>query len=192
MTPNQAKIYQAYWDTMVPNNNDIGAINEAARKISSLATICRYEEVAKETAIPGPLIGCIHMRESSFNWNRHLANGDPLTADTIHVPANIMAPLPPPYTWEEAAIAALNSFTKRWGIEPMGYKFDIPGSLWFLTAWNGFGYDEMKAPNPYLWAMTNLYTGGLFVADDKYDPNVEDRNCGCAPVLKVLGYQGLL
>ena len=174
---------------MVPNNNDIGAINDAARTIALSVNADRYQDVTKETAIPAALIGCIHMRESSFNFGCHLANGDPLTADTIHIPKNLMSPLPPPYTWEEAAIVALNSFTKRWNIEPTSYKFDVPGSLWFLTAWNGFGYDEMKAPNPYLWSMTNLYTGGLFVGDGKYNPNVEDKNCGCAPVLKVLGYK---
>ncbi len=43
--------------------------------------------VAEKTGVPWELIGAIHFRESSLDFNKCLHNGDPLGQKTVRVPA---------------------------------------------------------------------------------------------------------
>jgi lysozyme family protein len=66
-----------------------------------------YDSVSQFTNVPWWWIGLIHMRESSFDFRCHIHNGDPLTARTVHVPANRPVTGQPPFTWQDSAIDAL-------------------------------------------------------------------------------------
>jgi hypothetical protein len=49
--------------------------------------------------------------------------------------------------------------------------------------YNGLGYASKGVPSPYLWAGTNQYSSGKYVADGKHDPNHVDQQLGCVAML---------
>jgi lysozyme family protein len=139
----------------------------------------RYEAVSATTGVPWYVIGIIHALECSLNFTRHLHNGDPLTARTTHVPAG-RPPGSPPFTWEQSAVDALRlRALDRWK------DWSVPGLLYKLEGYNGFGYRKVNPPiySPYLWSYSNQYRAGKFVADGHYDPDAISRQCGGAVLL---------
>lgn len=147
----------------------------------------RYEAVAKALAakgyqIPWEFIAVTHQREASGNFNTYLGNGQPLNKKTTIVPKGRG---PFPGGWEEGAIDALvyappyAAKNKDWSIK---------GTLDKLEEYNGLGYRAKGVPSPYLWAGTNQYVKGKYVADHVYDPNHVDTQLGCAGLLKFMGY----
>jgi lysozyme family protein len=60
-------------------------IDAAARRILRIKPVLL--EVAARTGVPWPWIGAILERESGCRTDRHLHNGDRLTARTVNVPA---------------------------------------------------------------------------------------------------------
>lgn len=51
---------------------------------------------------------------------------------------------------------------------------------------NGFGYRSHGVHTPYLWAGTNNYTSGKYVADGRFDPNHVDTQIGIVPVARAM------
>jgi Putative peptidoglycan binding domain len=51
---------------------------------------------------------------------------------------------------------------------------------------NGFGPRAHGRHTGYLWSWTNIYTGGKYVADGKWDPDAQDQQCGMAPMMAAL------
>jgi len=155
-------------------------INAQAAKIASKRS--RYEAVSKATGVPWDVIGVIHYREASGSFDGVLHNGQKIigkgTKTTI-VPKG----RGPFSTWEEAAIDALVT------APPYAAKntdWSIGGTLDLLEKYNGLGYRKNGLPSPYLWAGTNQYVKGKYVADGKYDPNHVDKQLGVAPILMKL------
>jgi lysozyme family protein len=146
----------------------------------------RYEAVTKALAakgytIPWEFIAVTHQREASGNFNTYLGNGQALNKKTTIVPKG----RGPFSSWEEGAIDALVN------APPYAAKnkdWSIGGMLNKLEEYNGLGYRNKGVPSPYLWAGTNQYVKGKYVADHKYDPNHVDTQLGCAGLLKFLGY----
>lgn len=136
----------------------------------------RYKAVEAKTGVPWFVIAVIHMRESSQNWNRSLAQGDPWNQVSTHVPKG----RGPFKSWEEAAIDALVN------CHPYLAKkkdWSVGGTLVNLELYNGAGYYFRNKPSPYVWAGTNQYSGGKFVRDGVYDPNHIDTQPGCAGLI---------
>lgn len=153
------------------------AINAQAAKI--IANRSRYELVSKATGVPWDVIGVIHYRESSGDFRGVLHNGQKIIGTgkkTTLVPKG----RGPFSTWEEAAIDALANChphlarNKDWSI---GTTLDK------LEAYNGLGYRKKDLASPYLWAGTNQYAKGKYVADGKFDPNHVDQQLGVAALL---------
>lgn len=147
----------------------------AARRI--MASKARYQDVEAETGVPWFFIAILHMRESNNSFAGVLHNGEHIIGTgrkTRLVPAG----RGPFGTWEEAAIDALHlkglHKIKSWPVERIGYEAE---------RFNGLGYIYRGVNSPYLWAGSNHYTRGKFVADGKFDPNHEDRQLGVMPVL---------
>jgi len=150
---------------------DVSAI--AKRLVASKA---RYQAVEAKTGVPWFVIAVIHMRESSQNWGSSLAQGDPINRVSTHVPRG-RGPFP---TWEAAAIDALvdcGPYLAR------NKDWSIGGTLARLEEYNGLGYYRKGKPSPYVWAGTNQYTAGKYVADGVYDPNHVDTQPGCAGLI---------
>jgi lysozyme family protein len=136
----------------------------------------RYQAVAATTGVPWPVIAVIHERESSQNWSRSLAQGDPWNRVSIHVPAG----RGPFKSWEEAAIDALMNCSPH---AARNRDWSIGGTLTKLEEYNGLGYAARGRPSPYVWAGTNQYQSGKYVRDGVYDPGAVDKQPGCAGLL---------
>lgn len=139
--------------------------------------------------IPPYVIGALHYRESSFDFASHLANGDPLwnsdgvPLKTRHVPQG----LGPYDSWVSGAIGAL-----RYEGFDRGYHWDLANALENMHMYNGWGPEKYHGVNSgYVWAGTNHYSKGMYVADGQWDASAVDRRPGCAAILLALRAQGV-
>lgn len=143
----------------------------------------RYEAVAAKTGVPAKLIAAIHYREASLRWDTYLHQGDPLGKPAVHHPSNI----PVFYTWEDAAVHALN--LKKGIRTSMGMdetSTDFAAMATYAEAYNGLGYYYKGKTSPYVYAGTNQYKGGRYVADGVYDPNSWDQRLGVIALMQGL------
>jgi lysozyme family protein len=175
----------------MPNTTTLKAANErrwANAKVTRnfvpiarrlVAAKSRYQAVAARTGVPWPVIAVIHERESSQDWSRSLAQGDPWNRVSVHVPAG----RGPFRSWEEAAIDALVNCSPY---AARNRDWSIGGTLTKLEQYNGLGYAARGRPSPYVWAGTNQYQSGKYVHDGVYDPGVVDKQPGCAGLLMAM------
>lgn len=167
--------YRNLWKSMRVTR--VAECDAAARRI--LAGRNRYLSVEASTGVPWFFIGILHMRESGNNFAGVLHNGEHILGTgrkTRLVPAGRG-----PFTnWEEAAIDALRlkglHMIKEWPVERIGFECE---------RFNGWGYLG-RVNSPYVWAGSNHYTHGKYVADHVFDPNHVDRQLGTMPVLAAL------
>lgn len=155
-------------------------IDAQAAKIE--ASRARYEAVSAKTGVPWDVIGVIHYRESSGSFAGVLHNGQKIIGTgkkTTIVPKG----RGPFTTWEEAAVDALLKCQPYAG---KNTDWSIAGTLDILERYNGLGYRNKGLPSPYLWAGTDQYVKGKYVADGKFDPNAVDKQVGVAPILMKL------
>jgi lysozyme family protein len=171
--------YQRLFDTCQPRADKVGEVQRLLDQF--LAKSERYKNVSGPLNMPWQVIAVIHNMESSQNFDRHLHNGDPLTARTVHVPAGRPADGMPPFTWEQSAADALRQRKlDRW--EDWG----ISGILYQLEGYNGWGY-RLYHPHvlsPYLWSYSNHYTSGKYVADGTWSDTAVSRQCGACVLLR--------
>ncbi len=126
--------------------------------------------------MPWFIIAVIHEREASQSWAANLAQGDPWNAVSVHVPKG----QGPFASWEAAAVNALERcapYAAHWA------DWSIGGALTLLEEYNGLGYAQRGVPSPYVWAGTDQYRSGKYIADGHYDPNAIDHQLGCAALL---------
>jgi lysozyme family protein len=140
-----------------------------------------YDSVEDAVCAPWYFVGIIHAMEASFNFDAHLHNGDPLDKKTVHVPAGRPAIWLPPSDWPSSAEDALTlegyANQTDWSLARTLYRFE---------AYNGFGSRRKGINTPYLWAFSNHYTKGKYVADGKWNPDYVSTQCGAAVMLKAL------
>lgn len=172
-------VYTTLWAQMDIKPERLALVTRQADKIISFKD--RYQPIVDATGVPYYVIGLMHLRESNFNFNTHLHNGDPLTARTYHVPAGRPIKGNPPFTFEESAIDALRQkgYDKitDWSIERIAY---------ILEKYNGFGYVSRGVNSPYLWASTDNYTRGKYIRDGVYSSTTVDTQLGTMAILKVI------
>ncbi|MCC5636328.1 peptidoglycan DD-metalloendopeptidase family protein [Nostoc sp. CHAB 5844] len=174
----QTDYYNRIWSTMAIRPDRLGIVKEAAQ--SAIANQAKYQAISAKTGVPWYVIAAIHYRESTFNFNTNIANGDPLNRRTTNVPQGRIPGVAPPYTFEQAAIDALtceNSKFKgvNWG--------SIPDLCWFLENYNGLGYLFKGRPSPYLLSGSQHYQSGKYVADGRYSESTVDQQVGTLPII---------
>ena len=181
MTAGQRRRYDLLYESCLCRPQRKAVVAATVKRIN--ANRKRYEKVGKAVGVPWYVVGIIHSLEASGNFSRHLHNGDPLTARTVHVPAGRPKTGKPPFTWEQSAIDALR-------LRGLGAWEDwsVPGTLYQLEAYNGFGYRDHhpNVPSPYLWSFSNHYTRGKYVADGRFSPTAVSQQVGAALLLKQL------
>ncbi|MBE0623313.1 MAG: hypothetical protein IH606_00750 [Burkholderiales bacterium] len=162
--------------------------NEVEKLCSSLiGNKDRYMAVAKSFAMPWHIVAVIHNMESSQNFNRHLHNGDPLTARTRNVPAGRPKSGEPPFSWEASAADALGMKKfEDWT------DWTIPGSLYRIEGYNGWGYRlyHPDVKSPYLWSGSNQYSAGKYVSDGTWSATASSAQCGAAVLMRRLAERG--
>jgi lysozyme family protein len=153
----------------------------------------RYMTVSVQTGIPWPFIAVTHQRESSQDWTRSLAQGDPWNKASTHVPAG----RGPFRSWEEAAYDALVNCAPH---AARNTDWSIGGLLTLLERYNGLGYasgpvtkrngivvDRFPSqPSPYIWSGTDQYKKGKYVHDGVFDPEAVDKQLGCAGLIMAM------
>jgi lysozyme family protein len=182
LTEKLANEYQTLWDTLeVTGKSASEAIEKNLLRINANMPV--YQEVERQSGKPWRVVAVIHYRESSFNFNKHLHNGDPLTERTKRVPRGRPVAGKPPFTWLESAVDALR-------MKPSPNIWTIAETLYFLETYNGFGYRNLhpEVLSPYLWSWSTHYKQGLYVADHVFNPLAVDMQCGCALLLQALEY----
>ncbi|MEA3455373.1 MAG: hypothetical protein U9R26_02590 [Campylobacterota bacterium] len=147
----------------------------------------RYEAVSARTGVPWYLVAAIHNLESGRDFTRHLHNGDPLIARTVHVPAGRPAKGKPPFLWEESAIDALKlrrlDKVKEWTLSRLLYE---------LEGYNGWGY-RLYHPfvlSPYLWAGSQHYASGKYLYDGRWSDRAVSRQIGGALLIRRMEERG--
>lgn len=164
------------WHVMHVHYELLTTIDRIASHLVAPVAKARYEAVSAKTAVPWFVIAVIHEREASQSWSANLAQGDPWSKISIHVPRG----QGPFGSWEAAAINALENsapFASRWTDWSPG------GSLTLLESYNGLGYAARDIPSPYIWASTDQYEKGKYIADGHFDPDAVDHQIGCAALL---------
>lgn len=171
--------YQRLFDTCDLRPERMGEIEAILNRIQQGQA--RYQAVTAATSVPWHVIAVIHQMECGGRFDQHLHNGDPLTARTVHVPANRPATGNPPFTWEDSAADALKLRSmNRWT------DWSLPGVLYELEGYNGFGYRlyHPKTLSPYLWAGSNHYVSGKYVQDGTWSPTAVSKQIGAAVLLR--------
>ena len=179
--------YQSLFDSCQINAAQQASINAQTDKI--IAARSRYESAANPVGVPWYVVGVLHSLEAGLRFDRHLHNGDPLTARTVQVPKGRPPAGAPPFTWEASAADAL-SFEKydSWS------DWSVPGILFKWELYNGWGYrnHHPDVKSPYLWSMTNHYVSGKYVADGVWSATAKSKQVGAAALLRRLAERGVV
>jgi lysozyme family protein len=158
------------------------AQKQARRLLKGKST---YQECEAKTGVPWWFVGLCHYRESDYDFNTYLGNGQPLRQRTTIVPKG-RGPFLGPNAFVDGAVDAfrIEGFlgAKDWGIARVLYR---------LEGFNGFGYHGKGVNSPYLYGGSTLYgppeaRGGKYVADHDFNPSVVDTQLGTAVILKEL------
>lgn len=168
------------WDDCKVNADKGPTFKMVADRLMAPIAKARYQAVEKTTGVPWWFIAVVHEREASQKWDRQLGQGDPLNKKSTHVPKG----RGPFASWEDGAVDALVNcapFAAR------NKDWSAGGALAMLEKYNGLGYFNKGIPSPYIWSGTNQYTSGKYIADGVFDPNVVDKQLGCAGLLKFMG-----
>jgi len=144
-----------------------------------------YQKVEAKTGVPWWFVGLCHYRESHYNFNTYLGNGQALNKVTTIVPKG-RGPFVGPDAFVDGAIDAL----KIEGF-PGSTDWSIARTLFRLEGFNGYGYHSRGVNSPYLYGGSTVYgppeaRAGKFVADHVFDASVVDKQLGTAPILKAL------
>lgn len=164
---------------MSVNADKVALVDRRARYLLSFQP--RYGAVGVTSGVNPAVIMCIAEREMSGSMTRNLAQGDPLTNYSVNVPAGEpRVGHPPPFTWEEAAVRALQidklNLVKDW---------TITTALFEMELYNGFGYRDVHGMrSPYLWGATNNQQLGKYTSDGRFDATTMDPQLGVAPLLR--------
>ncbi|MGY3428405.1 lysozyme family protein [Bradyrhizobium sp. F1.13.4] len=154
--------------------------NAVARKaINGKAT---YQQIERLTGVPWYFAALCHYRESNFDFDTYLGNGETLHRATTIVPKG----RGPFATFVDGAVDAfrIQNFigAHDWGIGRILFR---------LEAFNGFGYHAKGCNSPYLYGGSTLYgppeaRAGKFVRDHVFDSNHVDSQLGTAVILHAM------
>jgi hypothetical protein len=70
------------------------------------------------------------------------------------------------------------------GLDKVGREnWTIELALYYQEKYNGFGYRRYGVPSAYIWAATNIYQGGKFIADGKFSRSAWDTQLGVSALM---------
>jgi lysozyme family protein len=179
--------YKQMFDTETINTGKQPAVEGLIASL--VANQARYHAVGDPLGMPWHVVAVIHNMESSQNFNKHLHNGDPLTARTTHVPVGRPTSGNPPFTWEQSATDALTLH----GF-PNWHDWTVAGTLYQLECYNGTGYRlyHPSVKTPYLWSFSNWYTAGKYIQDGTWSSTATSSQCGAAVLLRRMAEKQLI
>jgi lysozyme family protein/peptidoglycan hydrolase-like protein with peptidoglycan-binding domain len=175
--------YERIWGSLQIRPEKAEAVRKLAQRLA--AGKARYQAVETRVGVPWWFVGLCHYRESSFNFDTYLGNGQPLDRRTTIVPKG-RGPFTGPGAFTDGAIDAL----RLEGLVGVS-DWSVARVLYRLEGFNGYGYHAKGVNSPYLWGGSTAYgppnaRGGKFVRDHVFDPNAVDSQIGTAVILKAL------
>ncbi len=181
LTTSEQKLRPGYlelWNTIQLRSDRIDDLDAHLARL--LQGMSRYRDAGSPTKTPWWWVGIIHGLESGYNFSRHLHNGDPLKARTFHVPSGRPKTGVPPFAWETSAADAISTEeilkTPNW---------PNPGYIAYsFENYNGFGYRSKGINSPYLWAFSQHYSKGKYIADGKFSSGTASDQAGAMAILK--------
>lgn len=179
--------YQALFDSCIVAVGRQAAVEKLVDALA--ANRGRYERVGDTLNVPWHFVAVVHNMEASQRFDRHLHNGDPLSRRTTHVPVGRPKAGGPPFSWEQSAADALAmKRMDRWS------DWSLSGTLYRLEGYNGWGYRRYHphVKSPYLWAASNHYTSGKYVADGTWSDTAVSKQCGGAVLLRRMAERGIV
>ncbi|MGX1168109.1 peptidoglycan-binding protein [Bradyrhizobium sp. NC92] len=172
--------YERNWAGLEIRPGRLAEANAIARKaLNGKAT---YQQIERLTGVPWYFTALCHYRESNFDFDTYLGNGETLHRTTTIVPKG----RGPFATFVDGAVDAfrIENFigARDWGIARMLFR---------LEAFNGFGYHSKGVNSPYLYGGSTLYgppeaRAGKFVRDHVFDPGHVDAQLGTAVILHAM------
>lgn len=195
---NQTGYDAAAYSAVMPTDLQTNLTKEQERDLAQFQSNyernkSRYEEVSKGLAAKGvgmtpEQVAAIHWREGSGNFGKSIANGQSLSK-----PARLdgrMGTGGATYTagtsWEQNAVEVMSHKVGEKRAPNNGSTWDNSTFYTFAERFNGTGYKKKGIASPYVYSGTTTYTGGKYVADGKFDPNVKDRQNGVAVLVSSL------
>ena len=173
--------YETLFQRMSLRTQHLSEIDRIYRLISSNAS--KYKKVETGIGVPWFVVAIIHNLEASLRFDRHLHNGDKLTAKTVHVPPGRPRTGTPHFDWHESAIDALKmKKLEQWT------DWSVAGICYVLENYNGWGYrrHHPHVKSPYLWGFTTNYTSGKYIADGQFSNSAVSRQCGGLAMLRYM------
>lgn len=174
--------YEGNWSNLRIRPNRAAEAEREARHL--LAGKARYQAIEARTGVPYWFCGLCHYRESHFNFDTYLGNGQSLHHVTTIEPKH-RGPFNGPDGFVDGAVDALKleGFigAKDWSTARTAYR---------LEGFNGYGYHG-KTNSPYLYGGSTLYgppeaRGGKYVKDHDFEAGVVDPQLGTLVILRKL------
>lgn len=147
-------------------------VDAVVRRLLKLDALAQYAAVEKALRIPIVVQATICERESSSNFSRSPAQGDPWDRVSTHVPRG----RGPFRSWYDAAIDAFHAVDH---LDANSAPWSLPYAMWKWEGYNGFGYRAHGIRSPYVVGGTNLQQRGKYVADGVWDASAMDTQLGC-------------
>jgi lysozyme family protein len=138
-----------------------------------------YQAIETRTGVSWLFVAVSHYRESTQNFARSLAQGDPWNKVSVHVPAG----RGPFASFEDAAVDALVDCAPH---AARNTDWSIAGMLTLLERFNGLSYANAGRPSPYVWSGTDQYTIGKIVVDHGPIEPIVDKQLGCAGLIMAI------
>lgn len=163
-------------------------VERTAQKLLVYVDQGRYDEACLKSGVPVVVAAASFEREASSNFHLSPAQGDPLWEKSVHVPRGLG-----PYI--DAHNPNLDDWKRAWGHAAADAyhidRLDQVGSInwsWERACFeeelfNGFGPRYHGKNSGYLWAGTNIYTGGKYIADGVWSASAIDSQLGVVPVM---------
>lgn len=168
--------YARFWAGMIIRR-EAEAVAAAARLYKSRDI---YQAVEKSCGVPWMVVAILHMREASGDFRGILHNGEDIIG-TGKLTRLVPKGRGPFDTWAESADDAL----RMKGLDKI-VDWTIERICYVAETYNGPGYRNRGVPSAYLWAGSNNYVSGKYVADHKWDPEAVDKQLGAMVVYKAL------
>ncbi|MDD2902008.1 MAG: TIGR02594 family protein [Syntrophales bacterium] len=170
----QQEKYQRLFDTLTINPEKIGAIDRMIERLLKNRRL--YEVVASPLGIPWVGLGLIHGLEGGAGISRRLQDG-----------ARLPETDNPESTWQESASRILqNQGWHQW------QDWSIPGLLFKLEEYNGWGYYYHRVNSPYLWSFSQHYNRGKYIRDGVWSAAAVSQQAGAAVILRRMLDRGLV